>query len=324
MSYKDWKNKEKEQHEWEEAMRRERNRLSGIDLSKEINLDRKQSHREEQIKDKYKDLIHSWRLLITKEFGLLYVSKYAKDEKVHKETQDSLVKAQKELIKILNKMGTKDAFEEIIIDCKNTGIANAKEKIADAENQRKINFENILSEIIKSDNETITEENKCNPFSFPTFENFQFPVNKIKDKKKIRSLVSDLVNAYDQLDIDYLEDDDNVEENKYTVRALVKSVLSKNGRKNFTSYIDDLEDDINQYSDMAKSLVNLIFDIYESDLSKMEDETGKLKFPFALESKKIRDFLSNHENSLNDKISKIIDVTDNFIDRLDKELNTDK
>ena len=60
--------------------------------------------------------------------------------------------------------------------------------------------------------------------------------------------------------------------------------------------------------------------IYSSYLHSEKDDEGKKRYNYALDSKSVKSFLSDSTVSLNKKISKIIDCTDNFVDRIAKDL----
>lgn len=75
--------------------------------------------------------------------------------------------------------------------------------------------------------------------------------------------------------------------------------------------------------DYRRELLNLLILIdliYSSYVYSEKDDDGKKRYNYALDSKSIKSFLSDSTISLNKKISKIIDCTDNFIDRIAKNL----
>jgi hypothetical protein len=299
--------------EWRQKSRQEDNEFRTY-LRK---LGEEHRQKEEHAKNEYYRLLNELKLLLVTQYGLLYFQKETSNDEEYKDTQFNLENSKKNLIKILRKLDKESSFEEIIFECKNAGFAMAKEDISDANNKRKSYIENIVADVFqKSDNEMKSEEYRQN---IPSCENFQFPVNKIKSKKKIRLLTREFIDTYGQIDIEYLIDHDNIEENRHIARKLIKSVLKKNGREVFTNYIDNLEHDVNHYTDLSKKLVNLIFDIFESGVTRMENETGILEFPFALDSEKIREFLRNTEYNLRDRLNKIIYSTDNLIDRFEQK-----
>ena len=136
--------------------------------------------------------------------------------------------------------------------------------------------------------------------------------------ENMKSLIEEIVKAYDDLDIECLEDKENVKSNKHVAREFIKYVSTKNGRERITDYIDDLEDDTNEFTVAVLEFVDLISKIYKSGITELTNEDGKKIYPYALDNKSIHDFLIDKENSLTDKMSKIIDVTDNLVNRIEK------
>ena len=134
----------------------------------------------------------------------------------------------------------------------------------------------------------------------------------------MKSLIEEIVKAYDDLDIECLEDKENVKSKKHVAREFIKYVSTKNGRERITDYIDDLEDDTNEFTDAVLEFVDLISKIYKSGITELTNEDGKKIYPYALDNKSIHDFLIDKENSLTYKMSKIIDVTDNLVNRIEK------
>jgi uncharacterized protein (TIGR02145 family) len=131
------------------------------------------------------------------------------------------------------------------------------------------------------------------------------------------NLVQKIIEAYDELDVDYLEDDDNVETNKSIVRKFINYITTEDGRNEILEEIEDLEEDGNEYIKELIRLAEIVNNIYKSGVTKLLNEEGKQKFPFALDRESIQEYLQNKENSLGDRMSKLIDVVDNIVDRIE-------
>ena len=137
---------------------------------------------------------------------------------------------------------------------------------------------------------------------------------------------NDIINNYDELDIDTLEDEKEVESNSRIARIFVRNIFSKSGRDKIQDTIESIKEDEedNNYTESLEDFLALIDDIYKSDAFKEEDEDGKKSYPFALSYSNVQEFLKSKKNSVSDRMTKVIDVTDNFIDRIDKINKKDK
>lgn len=144
------------------------------------------------------------------------------------------------------------------------------------------------------------------------------------DPKEIAEELVDIVKDYDNLDIDTIEDDEEVKSNERIARIFVRNIFTQRGRDKIQKELDKLKEDEedNEYTELLEDFLALIENIYQGDAMYQADKNGKLKLPFALTSKKIQNFLRDKKNSISDRISKVIDVTDNFIDKVDKAKKT--
>ena len=136
------------------------------------------------------------------------------------------------------------------------------------------------------------------------------------DLKEIKKLVK----QYDDLDVDILEDKDEIEKNKDLAKQFIRKCFTKKGRdyiQDLLSEIDD-DDEENDFTDTLEEFLSLIDKIYSSDVIKLEDKDGKSKYPYALSYKKLQNALKSKYNSIDERMTRIIDVTDHFIDRIDK------
>ena len=145
---------------------------------------------------------------------------------------------------------------------------------------------------------------------------------EIPGKGDTKEEMKDIVKMYDDLDIDTIEDEDEVEDNKAQAKYFIRNIFSEDGRDRIRKYIKNLrdEDDDNEYTDHLEEFLELVDEIYGSDFINQENKEGKKKYPYALEYKSVRIFLRSKKNSVADRMSKVIDVTDNFIDRVEKKL----
>jgi hypothetical protein len=121
-----------------------------------------------------------------------------------------------------------------------------------------------------------------------------------------------VIKDYDDLDLDLLEDEDSVNENKRSVRLFIRKIFKKKGRNDIQDMFEDLNDDDedNEYTNELEKLFSIVDRIYTG---------GSLEeFPFALEKDSVQNYLKDRNNSISQRLTKIIDVTDNYIDRVDK------
>jgi hypothetical protein len=240
MSYKNWKDKEKEQHEWEEAMKRDRARRDGIDLSS-------------------------------------------------------------------------DSKSSPAVDLNNS-IFKLVSRIESLENKNTILEEKI--EELESTNSSLNRKlNKTVAWIENIIENLDTEIsNKIKE-----ITIEDIVRRYDSLDIDCLENDNNLHENKFIANQLTIFIDNELGRQIIKKQlIEGIENENNDFLTTALEMVKIVSKIYDSGITKMTTEEGNQKYHFALDSENVKSFLHDDENSLCDKMSKIIDVIDNLIDRIDQ------
>jgi hypothetical protein len=129
-----------------------------------------------------------------------------------------------------------------------------------------------------------------------------------------------IVKMYDDLDLDMLEDEDEVKDNRRLVRSFIRNIFKEKGRDKIQDMFDDIEDEDNdtEYTDELGKLFTILDVIYTSGVLDEKDDDGEIKFPFGLHRDSIIDFLKNRHNPLHKRLSKIIDVTDSIIDRIDK------
>ena len=132
----------------------------------------------------------------------------------------------------------------------------------------------------------------------------------------------EIVPLYDNLDISVLENEclNYPKISNFFIDALfVRERRSALTRK-LEEKIKILKEWDDDYRRELLNLLILIDLIYRSYLHSEKDDEGKKRYNYALDSKSVRLFLSDSTVSLNKKISKIIDCTDNFVDRVSKDL----
>jgi hypothetical protein len=132
----------------------------------------------------------------------------------------------------------------------------------------------------------------------------------------------EIVPLYDNIDISILENEclnypkiSNFFIDALFVRERRSALIRKLEEK--IKILKEWDDD---YRRELLNLLILIDLIYSSYVYSEKDDDGKKRYNYALDSKSIKSFLSDSTVSLNKKLSKIIDCTDNFIDRIAKDL----
>jgi len=137
---------------------------------------------------------------------------------------------------------------------------------------------------------------------------------------------SSVIEDYDNLDIDLLEDEEEVKNNRAIALRFVRDISSKDGRERILKDLEEIEeiDEENKYTKEIEKFLKIIDEIFAGSAIEEKKEDGKRKFPFALRYRKTQLFLRNKKNSVADRMSKVIDVVDNFIDRVDKATKKDQ
>lgn len=156
-------------------------------------------------------------------------------------------------------------------------------------------------------------------------------INDLKDEgvekniPKVSKKTSDaankkLIKLYDDLDIDTLEHEETVKENRRLAVMFVRNIFKSDGHDTVMDEIDSIkeDDEENDFTDALEDLTVLIHRIKTSHLEKEMDDDGKKKYPFALNYRNVREFLKNKENSPLARISKVIDCVDDFIVKVEK------
>jgi hypothetical protein len=187
-------------------------------------------------------------------------------------------------------------------------------------------IENDAVEINLKDGEKIGIKKIKPNFNYELINTFQEEGIDQDDSEESDSDIAELTKMYDDLDIDELEDDANVDENKRLVRRFVRNVFPEEKRNALEDMLTDEVEDDNEYAEYLQELLTIINGCFKLNKEAV-DEDGEKKFPFALNSQKIQSFLRDKNNTASDRLTKLIDVVDNFVDRVDKyekENNTEK
>ena len=137
---------------------------------------------------------------------------------------------------------------------------------------------------------------------------------EVKETKDMK----DLVKMYDDLDIDTLEDQEEVSDNIRLARKFVRNIFTQPGRDNLVGYLEDeIDENESDYAELLQDLLSIVDKCALINKDEV-DEDGKKLFPFALNAEKVQKYLRDKNNTAKDRITKVIDTVDNFIDRIDK------
>lgn len=132
----------------------------------------------------------------------------------------------------------------------------------------------------------------------------------------------EIVPLYDNIDISILENEclNYPKISNFFIDALFVIERRSALIRKLEEKIKILKEWDDDYRRELMNLLILIDLIYSRYVYSEKDDDGKKRYNYALDSKSIKSFLSDSTISLNKKISKIIDCTDNFIDRIAKDL----
>jgi hypothetical protein len=134
------------------------------------------------------------------------------------------------------------------------------------------------------------------------------------------AIIDGLILIYDQLDIEIIETNELSSGQKRLLEVFVQNIVSDEGRTRiFRLLSESMKDSPNDpFVSTLHSLSTLIDKIFESGITDIYIDNTKKKYPFALTNPKVVAYLKDSKNSITDRLTKVIDVTDNLIDRLDK------
>lgn len=135
------------------------------------------------------------------------------------------------------------------------------------------------------------------------------------EKEEVKKVIAN----YDDLDIEILEKEEEIKDNRPLVSMFVRNIMTENGREDIREEIKDSDE--NDYTEALTELLDIVEDCYIV-IGKIKDDEGKKLFTFALDKDSVKSFLKDKDNSLKKRIGKVIDVVDNLIDRFDKSMET--
>ena len=284
---------------------------------------------------------------LTKTIKKYYFLNYLK-KRGEKDIQDPQIyqadckEYQKILMDFLKKHNEEDKFQSVFEKCKKSARIEADKGIAEYEEiEEKVKEEENVENSDKSTDSDDREETQLD-FELPDngdyfkgisektpspFPDFELPGIESTKQKNINQVIN-LTNAYDSLDVEILEDCDKVNENYLLDDTFIKNIIrGELGRDLPRKELPFMDFKNLKYVVNIEIFFDIINDIYNSIAYKQTEdgtEHGKKVFPYSLDYPKTIDYLRNEDNSLCDRISKLIDVTDNFIDRIAKNtINTD-
>jgi hypothetical protein len=267
-----------------------------------------------------KDLIEKIKKVLTKSLQLFYLYNYNEDDNGADKIQIKIKEQKKYLIKYLRKNGEETQYESILEECRISARIEHDRQIADINESRKVELDSFLEGIKEKNIEYFKGiGEKKSDFEIPTLGNF------LKDSdEEYKNQIKILASAYDTLDVELLEDCEKVNLNSLLVEFLIKNIIEGGKGRAFIKkeiHFIDFENYI--YAVTVEKLFDIIDGIYNSIAYQQTEDAsghGKKVFAYGLDYPKTIDYLRNEDNSLCDRMSKLIDVTDNFINRICKYL----
>ena len=108
---------------------------------------------------------------------------------------------------------------------------------------------------------------------------------------------------------------------KKIIGRFTRRLYNKHSRKNLKKIFEEFknEQEDNEYLIELEKLFIIIKRIFRSGILGEVNPDGSQKFPFGLEKKSVQLFIKNIGNPVRNRLSKIIDCTDNLIDRIEKD-----
>jgi hypothetical protein len=256
------------------------------------------------------EFIEKIKKVLTRSLKYFYLFSELKEKKEMDEKNREIVKYKKMLLKYLTKIGEESQFDSIVDECRKAARREADEKIRVRRQETMDMIDRIVHEGFQNAKE---EEGK---FDFELLDNEKVEAENDDYLEQVR----ELTNAYDSLNAELLEDDDEVEENAIIVDCFIDSAVYGVGDIRFfreTSFPKGKTK--NKYELEMVRFLDIICKLYDSTAyQKTIDglENSKKVYPFGLDNRKVIAYLEDETNSRCDKMSKLIDVTDSFIDRI--------
>lgn len=184
--------------------------------------------------------------------------------------------------------------------------------------------QNISTNSIEDDDQGDYEDEVSSKFSMDMEDDIdeKVPQGEAKIRLKIRvKITKKIIKLYDDLDLELLENEDEVIKNKKIIGCFTRRLYNKHSRKNLKKIFEEFknEQEDNEYLIELEKLFIIIKRIFRSGILGEVNPDGSQKFPFGLEKESVQLFIKNIENPLRNRLSKIIDCTDNLIDRIEKD-----
>ena len=305
---------------------------------------------------KNRKLVEKIKHLLTGYLQLFYLYNYDGDEKEADKMQPKIKEQKKYLLKYLRNIGEENQFESILEECRNSARAEYDRRIAEINEKRESEWRKYFGQLFSEDElmkrfkelglgqkrqtakdnefETLGDFDSDDSDDIEYFkgigedpktpkQDFDFPTlfaPMPESEEKGNNLIKKLTKDYDDLNVEVLEDCDRVNENSLIVETLINNIIKgEQGRKFLIKEIQFTEFEDLIHAQLVIQLFYIINEIYNST-AYQKTVAGKKVFPFGLDNPKVIDYLKNKDNSLCDRISKLIDVTDSFVDRIAKSI----
>jgi len=229
-------------------------------------------------------------------YNLYFDTHYKNGQLAIAQCQEKIHKCKERLQDFLVEIEMEHLYESMINGCRKSAQKLWEENRIEEEQQQE-----------KKNQKKRSTQNPLSQFSFDPAPLTVLNVNK-------------LVELYDELDVDILEDFVHIENHKSLVQKFVHFIFQKNELSEIRNDLDETSrighDDA--FTKELRKLLILIEHIFTSRLTEVDNNLIEISWNYALNNNKIHEFLKSKENSLESRMSKIIDVTDNLIDRMDK------
>lgn len=267
----------------------------------------------EEQREEILEFMEKIKKALTQSLKYFYLFSDLNEKKKVDELQGEIVNFKKMLLKYLKRIGEESQYETIIEECRQSARADTDEKIEHRRQATIDMIDRIVHESFQADEEKETKFD----FKLPTFNADK---GNEDDLNENRNQIENLTKAYDDLDVEILEDCEKVNQNSLLVETMIKNLIKgEQGRMYLRKEIQFIDFENLKHAQLVEKLFNIINNIYDS-IAYQQSKDGTKVFPFGLDNPKIVDYLKNEGNSVCDKISKLIDVTDSFVDRIAKSI----
>ena len=238
---------------------------------------------------------------------LLDVNKenYNSEINKHNKTLNDALYHLKKMLKLIYGESWENEFEKII----EKSQTDADKKF----NQYWENIESSVQDYIHITDDVNTKNNAHNISNTPEFTG---SIN-------LNATCTIIINSYDKLDVDVLENNIKIEEFRVNTDNFLKKIITPKGRKKLLEFDlsdEELEDDSSdQYIIALKNFTQIIdwcCNLYENEFDKEYREI----LPFAFYKEKFQKFFIDKSISRKERLSKLIDLVDNFVNRIDSSI----